>query len=167
MNLKQTAAWLLITALMLPLTALGQGPQGPGHGPGRGEGPGGGPHGPGGGLMRLERLKEAGATDQQIKAVKELHFDAQAQEIDLRAKVEKAELALRQLMISEDASEAAVMKAADQVIEARAKVFKHELRTRLKAREILGAELIGQLRPLRSGDDRGPRRGPPGPDDGE
>jgi len=112
------------------------------------------------------RLKEVGATDQQMEALKKLGDEQQLKRIDLQAAVEKAEVSLRQLMQSDAVEEKAALKAVDALSQARAELMKQEISSKLKAKEILGAELIKKIREMgppkgveRQG--RGPR--PDGP----
>ena len=107
----------------------------------RGPGPEGG-HGP---LPDPERAKQAGASDQQLEALKTLAFDQQTKRIDLRAAVEKAELALDHLMKGEAVDEKAALKAADALSQARGELFKLEVSEQVKVREILGAEVLKKM----------------------
>lgn len=131
------------------------------------------PDGPGPGMeigrkafQNPKRLKEAGATDQQLEALKKFAEEQQFKRIDLQAVAEKAELSLGQLMNSETVDEKAALKAVDALSQARAEIFKLEVSSKLKMREILGAEVQKKLRemgPPEGGERpvRGPR--PEGP----
>ena len=131
-----------------PAMRQGQGPQAQGGGPSRmkrgGFGFEGGPRE----FPDPKRLKEAGATDQQLEALKTFAGEQQFKRIDLKATVEKAELAFEQLMGSETVDEPAALKAADAVGQARIDLFKLEIRAKLKAREILGTEVLKKLREM-------------------
>ncbi len=123
-------------------------------------------------FFKPERLKAAGATDQQLAALKALADEQAVKRIDLEASVEKAELALNQIIRADKPDVDAALKAVDALSTARAELTKLELGTRLKAREILGEEVHKKLRELApEGTGRpgvpGPRRGerdtpPPG-----
>lgn len=94
------------------------------------------------------QLKRAGATDAQIEKLTDLDFDVQEKQIDLRAKAEKAELSLRRLMQAPTADEKAVLEAADAINQARGELFKLELTTQLKRKQVLGDEVMRKLRPM-------------------
>ena len=96
-------------------------------------------------FLNPKRLKEAGATDQQLAALKAFANEQQLKQVDLRAAAEKAELTLKQLMDSETTDEKAALKAADTLSQARAELFKLEISSKLKMREILGAEIQKKL----------------------
>ena len=113
------------------------------------------PDGPGPGMemgrkpfLNPKRLKEAGATEQQLEALKKFADEQQFKRIDLQAAVEKAELSLEQLMRSETVDEKAAFKAVDALSQARTEVFKLEVGSKLKMREILGAEVEKKLREM-------------------
>ncbi len=130
----------------------------PGEG-GQGAGPGVGRGGPmlGRGPQEIpgpERLKEIGATEQQIEALAKLNDAQQLKRVDLQAAVEKAELSLRQVMQADGADEKAAHQAVDALSQARAELMKQEISSRLKAKEVLGADLVKKLREL------GPPKGP-------
>jgi Spy/CpxP family protein refolding chaperone len=124
----------------------GRRPEGMG-GPGMQRG-GPGPQGGHGRQPSPEQLKRAGATDQQLEALKKLNDEQQFKRIDLQSSVEKAELALRQLMQSDAADEKTALKAVDTLSQARAELMKQEISSKLKAKEILGAELIKKMREM-------------------
>jgi Spy/CpxP family protein refolding chaperone len=109
------------------------------------------------GFHNPERLKEAGATDKQLEALKAFANEQQLKRIDLQAAAEKAELALDQLMDSETADSAAALKAADALSQARAELFKLEIGSKLKIRELLGADVLKKLREMGPPAGRGPR----------
>ncbi len=116
-------------------------------------------------FFKPERLKAAGATDQQLAALKALADEQAVKRIDLEASVEKAELALNQIIRADKPDVDAALKAVDALSKARAELTKLELGTRLKAREVLGEEVHKKLRELAA---EGPGRpGVPGPRRGE
>lgn len=130
-------------------------------------------------IMDIERVKKAGASEQQIQTLAEFEFEQQSKSIDLRAAMEKADLNLRHLMESKNADEKAVMKAVDAVNQAKGDLFKLDVASMLKAKQVLGADILQKLRefgpphsPERMGhrkqgpceqEDRSPER-PRGPD---
>jgi len=99
-------------------------------------------------FLNPQRLKEAGATEQQLSALKTFANEQQLKQIDLRATAEKAELTLEQLMSGETVDEKAALKAADALSAARAEIFKLEISSKLKMREILGADVEKKLREM-------------------
>ena len=94
------------------------------------------------------RLKEAGATEQQLEALKKFSDEQQLKRIDLQAAVEKAEATLGQLMQGEAADEKAAHKAVDALSQARAELLKQEISSKLKTKEILGAEVVKKIRAM-------------------
>ena len=128
-----------------PMMARGAGPEGGCPAMQRGgRGPEGGPRG----LPDPKRLKEAGATDQQLEALKKFEDEQALKRIDQKAAVEKAEVTFQQLMRSETVDESAAFKAADALSQARAEVFKAEVASQLKVRTILGAEVLKKMREM-------------------
>ena len=99
-------------------------------------------------FLNPKRLKDAGATDAQLTALKTFANEQQLKRIDMQAAVDKAELTLDQLMGSEAADEKAALKAADALSQARAEIFKLEISSKLKMSEILGAEVQKKLREM-------------------
>ena len=100
------------------------------------------------GLPDPKRLKEAGATDQQLEALKKFEEDQQLKRIDLKCAVEKAEVTFSQLMRGETTDEAATLKAADALSQARAEAFKAEVAAQLKVHSILGADVLKKMREM-------------------
>jgi len=100
------------------------------------------------GLPDPKRLKEAGVTDQQLEALKKFEDEQQLKRIDLKAAVEKAEVTFSQLMRSETTDEAAALKAADALSQARAEAFKADIAAQLKVRSILGADVLKKMREM-------------------
>ncbi len=100
------------------------------------------------GFFNPQWLKAAGVTDQQLAALKKAADEQQFKRIDLNAAQEKAELAYEQQMRDDSVDEKTVLKLADALIQARGERFKFEIVSRLKAREILGAEVLKKLRAM-------------------
>lgn len=100
------------------------------------------------GMTDRDRLRQAGASDTQIQALQDLDFAQREKQIDLRAKLEKAQLAMDRLMISTNADEKAVLAAADTLNLAQGEQMKLELSTQLKRRQILGEELMHKLQAM-------------------
>lgn len=154
-----------------PQLREGRGPQGMGGG--RPGGPRGlGPEGGARALLNPVRLKEAGATEQQLAALRKVVEEEQLKRVDQKAAVEKAEIAFEQLMRGETVDSATALKAADALNQARAESFKAEVANRLKVREVLGAEVLKKLHEMGppegvERDGRGPRptQGRPEPRD--
>ena len=92
-----------------------------------------------------EVAKQAGATDQQIEALKTFAFEQRIKRVDLQAAAEKADLALDHLMQSEAVDEKAALKAADALTSARGELFKLDISSRVKVREILGDAVLKKL----------------------
>lgn len=168
--MKTETRWMLIAVLLLAGSlgayAQGGGPSGPNsdgppgmrQGPGPGQRPPGPPEMRGGGpnmLPNPERLRKAGASDEQMASLDALMFEQRTASIDQRAAVEKAEIALERLMHSSAPDEKAVMKAVDTLNAARGELFKAEIATQVKVRALLGEDLLRKVR----------EQGPPGRQD--
>ena len=133
----------------------------------RGQRGGPGMGGPGGGRQRgpsPEALKEAGATDEQIAQLKKVKDEQELAQVDLKAKAEKAQIELKQLMGSDKPDKDAVFAAIDKVSAARAAMMKNGIAAKLKAREIIGEEVAAKLKELCREKGKGQRgqRGPRG-----
>ena len=126
-----------------PMRIMERGPEGMGAPQMQQRGPG--PEGSRGPMPDPEHAKQAGATDQQLEALKAFAFEQQTKRIDLQAAVDKAELALDHLMKSEAVDEKAAFKAADALTQARGELFKLGITDRVKVREILGADVLKKL----------------------
>jgi len=134
----------------------------------RGAGPGLRPQmerrspGPQPGAPRLDprRLAEAGVDDATIQKVVQLEYQTEQQRIDLEASLQKAELTLRHLMRGEDVEEKEVLAAADAVSDARAALFKLHVSTGLEIRQLLGEEILQELKQTRHARGEGEHRGP-------
>ena len=98
------------------------------------------PQGPG-----REQLKQAGATDAQIQSVMDAEFEMQKKRIDLQAAVDKAQLTLEHLLQATTTDEKAVMQAVDAVNQARDEMFKMEIASRLKMKQLLGDATLQKL----------------------
>lgn len=148
-------ACTLAAALGLALCGMAQGP-GPGFGPGFGR------HtppmeramGPMGGHGRwwnnpavVERLK---LTDDQRKTMDAILLDHRERLIDLRATVDKAELAMEPLVQADQPNEGAILAQIDKVAQARADLEKANARFLLGLRAKLTPEQWKTLREMRT-----------------
>ena len=97
-------------------------------------------------MMNPVRLKALGATDEQIKALETVKTESEEQSITLKANLDKAQLKLREAMKADTIDKKAVMEAVDAVGAARTEQFKAEITSQLKAREIIGPELMKKMR---------------------
>lgn len=123
-----------------------------------GEPPPGGPACP----PASEQLERAGATEKQIGALMQFEYERQLKRIDLRANVEKAELALNYSMRSSSVDEKALLKAVDTLNQARGELFKQEIASELQVRNILGDEVLSKMREQRPPDRHACRGREPG-----
>ena len=132
-------------------TAGAQGFGGPGAGPGpmnrppmeRAFGPmGAGPGGWWNNPRMIERLK---LTDDQRKAMDGILQQHREKLVDLRANLEKAELALRPLMGADTPNDAAITAQIDKVVAARAELERANARFLLAIREKLTADQWKQI----------------------
>jgi hypothetical protein len=92
-----------------------------------------------------EGMRNAGATEQQVQALEEFMFDQQMKRIDLRAAVEKADLALERLLRAAHPDEQAVMQAVDVLNEVRGELFKLDVTAGIKVKQTLGDEILRKL----------------------
>lgn len=106
-----------------------------------------------------EIAKRAGATDQQIEALKTFAYEQEIKRVDLKAAVEKADLALKHLMQSEAVEAKTALTAADALSAARGELFKQEIASRVKVREILGEAVMKKMHEMRPADGVPPREG--------
>lgn len=160
--------------------------QRPGRGPAGREPAGRGPD-------RVAMMKEAGLSDEQIAALRDVRDGVRREVIELRSEMQVARLDFRKEMEADTPGEAAVMAALERVHAAQLQVRKAQVRGLLKAREIAGPEAWASIREqtgdwfeermeqnrdgrgprprqgFRGDDDRGPPegrpRGPRGDDD--
>jgi protein CpxP len=105
-------------------------------------------------------------TDEQIRRIEKIAQDFRAQEIDLRAVLEKYEVMLCFLMESAQADESKLLAQIDRVAQARGDLEKCHLQMTLAVRRVLTAEQAKGLRELRPvppfpGDQGGPGDLPP------
>ena len=173
--MRTQRVWMATTAgVALGALTLLAAPQGPATAPGTAER--GGPGQPGemrggqGGMRRPpspipspEQLAKAGVGEEQIKAVTQFGFEQQKQRIDLQATAEKAQLTLEQLMQASPVDEKAILQAVDALNQAHGALFKLEIVTRLKVKQLLGEETLRKLH------EQGPqdRPVPPGREPGQ
>ena len=99
-----------------------------------------------------EQLEKAGATEKQISALMQFDYEQQLKRIDLRASVEKADLALNYSMRSSSVDEKALLKAVDTLNQARGELFKLDITSELQVRNILGDEVLSKMREQRPPD---------------
>lgn len=128
-----------------------------------------GPRGPGFGEHRppMERMLGAGGehgrwwnnpnvatqlklTDDQRKAMDDILQQHREQLIDLRASVEKAEVAMQPLMDADQPNESAVLAQIDRIAQARAELEKANARFLLALRAKLSPDQWKQLQTLRA-----------------
>lgn len=150
---EQWTSGMIAAAIIVSGAAAFAAPQGPGdiNPEGRGHAPGTEcrqgppPQGPFPMLPSIERLKDLGATDQQIQALKEAAYEQDKQMVTLRANLERAEIELRHLMDAPAVDKKAVTETVDTINAARGELFKAEILNMLKVRETLGEKLFRQL----------------------
>jgi len=174
-NVWGAMAAALLTTGCIAAYAQQCGPQGiegdkPHGGPGGGpmamsEGHRGGPMGhPPMGLDQ-ERAKQAGATEAQIQTLADYQLDQQTQRIDLQATADKADLKLGALLKAKTTDEKAIMQAVDTINQARGELFKLEISSMLKAKQVLGEAVMQKLHQMTPPPPMGPgMQGPHGDD---
>lgn len=149
-----------VAALALAAAANGQGfGGGPGVGPGFGShrtpmqrafGAEGGQKGWWNSPRMVEQLK---LTDEQRKSMDAIMLAHREKLIDLRANLEKAELAMQPLMNADTPNDSAITAQIDKVVQARGELEKANARFLLAIRDKLTADQWKQMRTLR--EDRG------------
>lgn len=92
-----------------------------------------------------EALKTAGATEEQILAFKTFMKEFRMKQIDLRASVEKAELAFQLLESDPKSDEATLLKATDDISNAKAEMLRQETLMKTKTKAIFGEDVIKKL----------------------
>lgn len=165
MNAGRIRQFVFIAAAAFAAVAA-VGAQGFGGGPGAGPGPMTnrppmqrvfGPMGMGGrgwwnNPRMIERLK---LTDDQRKAMDAILLQHREKLVDLRANLDKAELAMEPLMSADTPNDAAITAQIDKVVAARAELERANSRFLLAIRDKLTADQWKQIQSTRM--DRGPR----------
>lgn len=140
----------------------GQNRMGPqGFGPRDGQGFGRPNFGPNAGRFSPEVLKAAGVTDDQLKSLEKARLDAELKDVDARASVQKAQMALSQLLRDKEADESAVMKAADALNAAQGEQMKLRIGRKFAVTKILGKEVMEKLAKEAAAKGEGPNSGCP------
>ena len=91
-------------------------------------------------------MLKAGASEQQVQALEEFAFEQQVKRIDLKAAAEKADLTVEHLMRASSLDEKAVGQAVDALTQARGELFKLDIASRIKVRQLLGEDILRKLR---------------------
>ncbi len=166
---------IILTAAAVLAVGLAAGAQGPGGGPGRGPGSmmnrppierafgsmGVGSKGWWNNPGMIERLK---LTDDQRKAMDAILLEHREKLIDLRANLEKAELAMQPMMSADTPNDAAITAQIDKVVQARAELERANARFLLAIRDKLTADQWKQIQTAQQdrGSERWRRNGGPG-----
>lgn len=189
--MKKQIAGILVVILALAYVAVAQGPgpgagrggqqmgtvpcpmtgggPGMGYGMGPGMGRGGAGMGMGGKWWKNSTLvKNLGLNDSQVQQIEKTFQDHRVQLIDLRAALEKQEVALQPLIDTERPDESKVTAQIDRVAQARANLEKSNAQMLLAIRRVLTVDQWKQLQAQGccTGSMRGPQamgRGPAGP----
>jgi hypothetical protein len=98
------------------------------------------------GIPDPDSMRKAGASEQQIVALEEFMFEQRMKLIDLRAASEKAEMTMERLLRASNTDEKALMQAVDALNQARGALFKTDVESRMKVKQVLGEELLRKLR---------------------
>jgi len=99
-------------------------------------------------MMNPLCLKQAGATDDQIKAVNAAKLEAEKQGVSMKAKGELAQIKMRELLAADTPDEKAILAAVDEVGAVRTEQMKAMISAQLKTREILGAEVYKKVQQM-------------------
>ena len=97
------------------------------------------------GIPDLKRATEVGASDQQIEKLRKYGFEQQVKRIELQAAADNASVALELLLSGPTPDENTVWTAVAAVNQARDELFKLDIATRLKVKQILGDEIMRKL----------------------
>lgn len=90
-----------------------------------------------------------GLSDDQRAKVSDIVYDYQTRQVDLRAKVDKAEIELARVLDAEKPDDKAVLKAVDALIAAEADVKRNKVLMMLEIRKVLTPEQWRQLEEIR------------------
>lgn len=101
------------------------------------------------GLMLMRNAEKIGLTDQQIEQLKTMQEAHRLDMIDARASLEKAEVRVQSLMRDENAKDQEVLRAIDEVSQARAQIAKKRYLNREECMSLLTAEQQNKLKELR------------------
>lgn len=105
-------------------------------------------------------MRRAGASERQIQALEEYMFEQQMKLIDLWAASEKAEMTMERLRRASDVDEKALLQAVDALNQTRGVMFRTEVESWIKVKQVLGEEILRKLReqgPLHRSTISGPR----------
>jgi len=97
-------------------------------------------------FQRIEHARNAGATEEQISTISEVMFSYQIMRIDLQAKSEKAQLKLMRLNKQNEQNIEATMQMVDILNQARGEMFKQDILTKMKVRNILGKDIYDRMK---------------------
>lgn len=109
-----------------------------------------GPSGPGRGPIweNSEVIEKIGLTDDQIAKLKARHYHAARSSIEMRSRIQLAELELEQLMGSDQPDESAVAAKAKEIGALRARQFESRVADRMALKKILTPEQERGLREI-------------------
>jgi protein CpxP len=110
----------------------------------------------------LEMAKELGLTEQQITQIKKLRHDFQLQQIDRRAELDKAELAMRELRGNDKSAESEVLAQIDKLGQLRTQQEKAMYSHRRAIQSVLTEEQRTKLQTLRAEGSEDDDEGMPG-----
>ena len=96
-------------------------------------------------LHNEEAAKQAGITEEQLTALRNLQYACKNSMIELRAQKDKLQLQMDQLMESDSVDKAAAEKLIDQMGKTETEIRKTMLNQQWQAREILGVEKYKEL----------------------
>lgn len=112
-----------------------------------------------------ELVQKVGVSEQQVQQMEQIFQESRSRLIDLRANLEKAEIALHPLMEAENPNEAQIGAGIDRVAQARAALEKEHAMMLVGIRKVLTVEQWKKLQEEHMGTGRGvrmlKREGPP------
>ena len=100
----------------------------------------------GGFLDNPKMIEHLGLSSEQVEQMRNLHYQGEQKQIDLRATLQKARLKIHHLMEQDQPDEAAIMGSIEEAGQAHIAMRKLQVQQRLKGRDLLGTEASNKLR---------------------
>ena len=97
------------------------------------------------GIPDLKRAREVGASDVQIEKLRQYGFEQQVKRIEQQAAADNANVTLERLLSGPTPDENAVWTAVAAINQARDELFKLDIATKLKVKQVLGDEIMRKL----------------------
>jgi Spy/CpxP family protein refolding chaperone len=95
-------------------------------------------------------MKEVGLSDQQIKQIEEIHFDAEREKIDIEHDIKNARLDLKQLLAADKPNKSKIFDQLKRISDIELKMKYNRVGTMLKVRSLMKKEQWEKLELLRA-----------------